>query len=220
MKHLIILLLFTVASSDIFSQGSLDLGNIKKAALDTTSKFSYYPLVEKFNSNPLVLNIPEGTVIYYGKLFTRGYKPYKINFDAIEFTKLFVKKKYKKAIPKGEEVIRTDPANLEILSKLSMCYKKAGLIDKSDFINSKVDLLISSILTYGSGQSKENTLKVISIGDEYAVMGMLGISGISRKSSVTAPSIIDRWAAKDKNGKRIDFFVEVLNNPQAFTSDK
>ncbi len=45
-------------------------------------------------------------------------------------------------------------------------------------------------------------------------MGMLGISGISRTSLISALSILDTWKAKGKNGKRIDFFVEVLNNLQ------
>ena len=214
MKHFIILLLFITASTESFSQNPIDLNKIKKAVIDTSSIFSYYSLVEKFSSNPSLLDISDGTVIYYGKLFTKNYKPYKINFDEIEFTKLVAKKKWKQAITKGEEIIKSDPTNLEILSELSMCYKKTNLPDKSELTKSKVDLLVSSILAYGSGLSKENTLKVISVGDEYAVMRMLGISGISRSSLISATSILDTWEAKDKNGKRIVFFVEVLNNLQ------
>ena len=219
MKYFITLLLFITTSADISSQSPLNLDKIKEAVSDTNSDFSYSSLIKKFNIDPGALNIAQGTVIYYGKLFTEGYKPYKINFDEIEFTKLIAKKKYKRAIPKGEEIIKSDPVNLETLSKLFICYRKVGLIDSANSIKSRVDLIIAIILTYGSGESRENTLKVISVGDEYAVMRMLGITGIFRKSLTAEASILDTWKA-DKDGKRVDFFVEVLNNLQALPSDK
>ena len=220
MKHFIIFLFYLTASADVFSQNHLDLEKIRKVVLDSSLYFSYNSLVEEFNTNPSMIDIGKGTIIYYGKLFTKDYKPYKINFDEIEFTKLVSRKKYKQAIPKGEEIIKHDPVNLEILSELSLCYKRMNSTDKAELTKIKVGALLSSILNYGSGLSKEITLKVISVGDEYAAMGMLGISGISMNSSISVPSILDTWKAKDKNGKRIDFFVEVLNNLQALPSDK
>lgn len=217
MKYLFYLLFFFSARVDVFSQSSLDLDKIKSSIADSNS---YTLLVEQFNTNPSAINVENGAMLYYGKLFSKDFKPYKINFDEIEFSKLVSKRKYKQAIPKGEDLIKNDPINLEILSELSVCYKKAGLTDKANLTEIKVGLLMSSILPYGSGLSKENTLKVISVGDEYAMMGMLGIVGVTRNSLISAKSILDTWEAKNKSGKRIGFFVEVLNNLQALRSDK
>lgn len=153
-------------------------------------------------------------MIYYGRLFASGYKPYKLNFAEIDFIKLVGGKKYKQAVPKGEDLLKEAPAHLEVLARLFTCYNKLGLLDKANLTKAKIDLLISSILAQGSGQSKDNTLKVVSVGDEYAVMGVLGFSGTSRSSAITGVSILDTWKVKDPKGNRMDLYVEVLVNQQ------
>lgn len=217
MKQIIIFLILVFSGSFCFSQTIFDLEKIKKETLDTTasSTFTYNSLVEVFNNNPSLLDISKGTIIYYGKLFREGYKPYKFDFKEIELSKLISKKKYKRAIVVGEEIIRRDPSNLKILKELFVCYKKVGFNDKANITEIKLGLLVSSILAQGSGQLKENTLKIISVGDEYTMMRVLGISGISRNSVMTGQSTFDTWKAKDPKGKRIDFFVELLINLQA-----
>jgi hypothetical protein len=218
MKYSLIVLFSISVSTDVFSQDSLDLKKIRKSVSDTTSGPSYETFIEKFNTSPLSLSVDEGTILYYGKLF-KDYKPYKINFDEIEFTKLVSKKKHKQAISKGEDLIKSDPANLELLLALLTCYEEADLASKASLTKSKIELLVSSILAHGSGESKNNTLKVVSVGDEYAIMGILKITGLSRSSLMTSSSVLDTWKAKDRNGKRIDYFVEVVHNSQAL-SDK
>ena len=213
-RILILILIFFATSIATFSQSQLDLDEIKKLAEDSTSISNYRSLVEEFNHNPLALDTAMGNLIYYGKLF-KGYDLYKINFDEINFTELVLKKKFKQAIPKGEGLIKSDPVNLEILSKLLICYGKANIKDKAELTKAKVDLLVTTILTHGDGLSETKTLKVISVGDEYTMMGMLGITGLSRNSKLSAKSTFDTWNAKNSKGKRTDFFVEVLFNPQA-----
>jgi hypothetical protein len=214
MKHILILIICFATSIATFSQAQLDLDEIKKLAEDSTSSSNYRALVEEFNHNPLALDTTRGRLIYYGNLF-RGYDLYKINFEEINFTELVLKKKYKQAIPKGEDLLKSDPVNLEILSKLLTCYNKANIKDKAELTKAKVDLLVTSILTHGDGLSESKTLKVISVGDEYAMMGMLGITGMSRNSKLSTKSAFDTWKAKNSKGKRIDFYVEVLFNLQA-----
>ena len=81
MKHVIIFLILIVPGSLSFSQNVFDLEKIKKETLDTTasSTFTYNSLVEVFNNNPSFLDISKGALIYYGKLFREGYKPYKFD---------------------------------------------------------------------------------------------------------------------------------------------
>jgi hypothetical protein len=219
-KHLLILIAALFATTSGFAQDSLDLEEIKRAVRDTGSGSGHPVLLEQFNKFPGLLSISKGTTIYYGRLFTEGYKPHQLNFEAIEFTKLLLKKKYKKAIPKGEEILRTDPANLEILAKLLVCYKETGQAANADLTKGKVDLLMASIMTNGSGESKDNTVKVVSVGDEYAVMGMLGIAGLTRSTVITRSSIFDTWKARGPNGQHMDFFVELLLNKDPVESLK
>ena len=215
MKHIFILILICFATSTVaLSQAPLDLNEIKKFVKDSTSISNYRSLVEEFNQNPSSLDTTKGSLVYYGKLFA-GYDLYRINFNELNFSELVLKKKYKQAIPKGEELIKSDPVNLEILSNLLICYNKTHNKAKEELTEIKVGLLITSILTHGDGLSGSTTLKVISVGDEYVMMGTLGINGVSRNSKMSASSILDIWKAKNSKGKRIEFFVEVLHNLDA-----
>jgi hypothetical protein len=214
MKPYLILLLFVLAATKLLSQTSIDLKEIEKMTTDSTASPSYSVLVEIFNSSPSALNVHEGKLIYYGRLFSASYKPYKLNFDEVDFTKLVGSRKYKQAVPKGEDLLKADPANLEVMARMFTCYKKLGLHDKADLTKAKIDLLVSSILAQGTGRSKDSTMKVVSVGDEYAMMGVLGISGITRRSSITGVSILDTWKVKNSKGNRIDLYVEVLINPK------
>ena len=215
MKHIFLLILIcSTTSITSQSQIPIDLNKIKEFVEDSTSISNYRSLVEEFNQNPSALDTNKGSLIYYGKLFGK-YDLYRINFDELNFSELVFKKKYKQAIPKGEDLLKSDPVNLEILSKLLMCYSKTDNKGKEELTKVKVGLLITSILTHGDGLSDSATLKVISVGDEYAMMGMLGISGMSRKSKMSGKSTVDTWKAKNSKGKRIEFFVEVLYNLQA-----
>lgn len=215
MKHILLLILIcSTTGIASLSQILIDLNKIKEFVNDSTAISNYQSLVEEFNQNPAALDSNKGSLIYYGKLF-RNYNLYRINFDEINFSELVFKKKYKQAISKGEDLLKSDPINLEILSKLLICYSKTDNKVKEELTKVKVGLLTTSILTHGDGLSDSTTLKVITVGDEYAMMGMLGISGISRNSKMSGKSTTDTWKAKNSKGKRIEFFVEVLHNLQA-----
>lgn len=212
MKQIFILTLSCFTTSIVaLSQAPLDLNEIKKSVQDSTSSSSYRSLIEEFNQNPSALDTSKGGIIYYGKLFT-GYDPFRINFHELDFNKLVLQNKYKQAILKGEELIKSDPVNLEVLSKLLLCYSKTDNKVKEELTKNKVDLLTTAILTHGDGLSESTTLKVISVADEYAMMGMLGISGMTRSSKLSSKSTVDTWKAKNSKGKRIDFFAEVLHS--------
>ena len=215
MKHIyLLILIYSTTSIPSLSQIPIDLNKIKEFVVDSTSTSNYRSLVEEFNQNPSALDTNKGSLIYYGKLFG-NYDLYKINFDELNFSELVLKKKYKQAISKGEDLLKSDPVNLEILSKLLLCYNKTDNKGKEEITKIKVGLLTTCILTHGDGLSDSTTLKVISVGDEYAMMGILGISGMSRNSKMSAKSTVDTWKAKNSKGKRIEFFVEVLYNLQA-----
>jgi hypothetical protein len=212
MRHIVFFLLIYFAfQTCLFGQRKSELDSIKKLVGDSLSRPNYQSLIEMFNENPATLDSTEGSIIYYGRIFN-GYDPYRINFDEIDFEKLVGKGQYKAAIIKGEELLKTDPVNLEVLSILITCYNNAHLNNKKELTKTKVDLLTNSILMYCNGSSETNTLKIVSIGDEYAMMKKLKIIGLSRVSQFDNGSTVDTWQAKNPQGKRIDFFAEIVLN--------
>jgi len=213
-KHIFLLaILYVPFETCLFGQARLELDSIKRFVGDSLSSPNYQSLITKFNETPVALDSAEGSKIYYGRIF-KGYDPYKINFDEFDFEKLVGKGKYKAAITKGEEMLKTDPANLEILSMLVTCYNNTHLYDKKDLTIAKLELLTKAILMYGDGLSEKNTLKIVSIGDEYAMMRQLKVVGLSRNSRFSGQSTFDTWQAKNQQGRRIDFYAELLLNTE------
>ena len=210
--YLPFLLLFT---NFLFGQTSLDLKEIEKQTNDSTSDYFYPRLISEFNNQPQYFDTVKAKFLYYGKLYTKNYKMFQFSTDEIEFNKLLSKGKYKKATPIGEKILQENPANIEILSKLNLCYKKTGLTENADTTLNKLNLLLNTVFKSGTGKEQENAFKVVAIGDEYAIMAWLGVSGLSRQSLMKGGSTIDSWKVRDsKSGKKYDMHFEWLVNAE------
>lgn len=196
-----------------FGQSSLDLKEIEKLTNDSTSDYFYPRLISDFNNQPQYFDPVKAKFLYYGKLYTKSYKMFQFSTDEVEFNKLLNKGKYKKAAPIGEKILQENPANIEILSKLNLCYKKTGLTQNADTTLNKLTLLLNTVFQSGTGKEKENAFKVVAIGDEYAIMAWLGVIGISRQSFMNEVATIDSWKVKEsKSGKKYEMHFEWLVN--------
>lgn len=212
MKKIIIVALLAALYSGVVAQ-TISLDSIKNFVEDSLTTSNYRSLLGEFSNHPEALDSKQGSIVYYGRIFN-GFDPYKFDFDEIDFEKLVQKRKYKAAIPKGEELLKVDPANLEVLSMLYTCYTNAQLTGRKELTKIKLDLLTESILMYGDGSSESSTLKIVSIGDEYAMMRILKVVGSSRTTKFLPQSALDIWQAKNSKGKRIDFFAELMLNSE------
>ena len=196
-----------------FGQSSLDLKEIERLTNDSTSDYFYPRLISDFNNQPQYFDSVKAKFLYYGKLYTKSYKMFQFSTDEVEFNKLLNKGKYKKATPIGEKILQENPANIEILSKLNLCYKKTGLTQNADTTLNKLTLLLNTVFQSGTGKEKENAFKVVAIGDEYAIMAWLGVIGISRQSFMNEVATIDSWKVKEsKSGKKYEMHFEWLVN--------
>ncbi len=205
-----LLLLFTNLS---FGQSGLDLKEIEKLTNDSTSDYFYPRLISDFNNQPEYFDSVKARFLYYGKLYTKSYKMFQFSTDEVEFNKLLNKGKYKKATPIGEKILQENPANIEIISKLNLCYKKTGMTQNADTTLNKLTLLLKTVFQSGTGKETENAFKVVAIGDEYAIMAWLGVIGISRQSLMNGSSTIDSWKVKEsKSGKKYEMHFEWLVN--------
>jgi hypothetical protein len=203
-----------------FGQSSLDLKEIERLTNDSTSDYFYPRLISDFNNQPQYFDSVKAKFLYYGKLFTKSYKMFQFSIDEIEFNKLLSKGKYKKATPIGEKILHENPANIEITSKLNLCYKKIGLKENADTTLNKLTLLLNTVFQSGTGKEKENAFKVVAIGDEYAIMAWLGVIGISRESLMNGGSTIDSWKVKEsKSGEKYEMHFEWLVNAKQGTKN-
>lgn len=220
MIRLFFLTLSILLASHSFGQRNLDLKLIDKLTNDSTSEYFYSKIVFEFQHSPATIDPLKANYLYYGKLFTKTYKMFQFSADENEFNKLLGKGKYKKAIPLGENILQSDPANLDIISKLNICYKKEKQIEKADTGLLRQNILLNTVLTSGTGQEAENAFKIVAIGDEYIIMSLLGITGLSRQSIMKGTSTIDTWKIKEtKSGKKSLLHFEWLVNVEQGTKN-
>ena len=215
--YLTILVLFINTS---FGQTKINLKEIEKLTKDSTSEYFYSTLISEFNNNPKFFASEKAKFIYYGRLFTNSYKMFQFTADDKQFNNLLSKGKYKKAIPFGEKILQDIPANIEIISKLQLCYEKSDMKEKADTAFTKLTILLNTVLQSGTGQTSNEAYKVVAIGDEYLIMALLGVAGITRQSLLKGISTIDSWKVKEiKSGKKSELHFEWLINSEQGTKN-
>lgn len=199
-------LLFFCLSSISFSQNLIDLEEIKKSVTDSTSNYYYEKLVYKFGFDPSAMDSLEIKHLYYGKFYGK-YKMSDFDKEKFEFTDLIRDKKFKKAIPIGERLLKKDPTKLEVLGFMVQAY------EAEDKENRQLPLrgiqfhrLLNTIIENGKQDKNEKFFTVMSIADEYIVSGILGIDlyNFRRSSQIGKLGVTDLW----KNGnKKLSFQV-------------
>ena len=221
-KVLFAIFVFTFKfSSLVYGQSPIDLDAIKLATRDSSHEFYYPKLIDEFGKSPEYFPLTKGIYIYYGQLYSKSYKVFNISKEKTDFDKFLSRQNFKKAITLGEKMLAENPVDMEILAKMSFCYDKSGHQKLAGNIKSRIDVLRRVILSSGVGDSFESPFKVVSVADEYVIMGVDGIQGVSRYSKRKEDSTVDIWSVKmqgSKEEKTLCF--EVLRNMDAISNFK
>ena len=213
-------LLFICFSTWLFGQSAIDLDKIKRDTQDSTNAYFYPGLVDEFVRSPENFSLDKGMHIYYGQLYSKGYKIFNLSEDRMLFDKFFNRENWNKALPYGEKLLGENPVDLEILRKMRFGYYQRGR--KPEIVKSlktRIDVLRNVILASGDGNTFESPFKLVAVSDEYAIMNIEGIEGINRQSNMLVNSVMDIWTVKKKGErKRKTMYFEVLRNMDAFRS--
>jgi hypothetical protein len=191
----------------------IDLEEIKELTTDPGSGYFYDSLLSQFLRGPYDFEMTKSISIYYGKLYSRYYTPYKFNPDEGNFEDMLRRENYPRAISLGERILEKDPVNFSVLLKLLRCYLETKDDDMAVLTRVKVDVLRKAILHSGTGDDMEAPYQVIDISDEYAMMAIMGLEGLSRRAEMKPSSVIDAWKVKPiGKGKKQSLYFELLLN--------
>jgi len=216
LKSLFILTVALIFAQNGFCQNTIDFKEIQTLTKDSTSRYFYDTLVHDFLTVPQTFEETKGLNVYYGKLYSKYYKVYDVNGEEHKFSQLIQKGNCKKAITVGDQILKGDPVNLEILLKMFSCYNQLGSTELAKITREKVSVLYRAILHSGTGERKESAYNVVSIADEYAVMAMLGMQPLTRRSSMHGESTTDSWEVRDlKSREKKQLHFNVLINLSA-----
>ena len=209
---LILILGFSLADHQGECQG-IDLEEIRTLTHDSTSKYFYDTLVKEFFVDPGHFEMTKGMNLYYGKLYSKYYRPYAFNEQERKFDELMKRGYYAAAISIGEEIRKKDPVNFELLLKLLKCYQETKQTEMAELANLQARILHNAMLHSGTGETIESPIKVIAIAEEYVLMSIMELRGLSRKTTRTGSSVIDSWKVQPskKEAKREIHFELLLN---------
>jgi len=216
-----IALLFCALAASFCISAQVNLEEIRKLAADDATAYYYDSLVQDFLTNPGDFEMSKGITLYYGKLFSDDYEPYAFSPQVTNFDEAFRVQNYRRAIVLGEKIVKKDPVDFTVLLKLLKCYLEEKEEEAAQFTRMQVDVLYKAILHSGDGSTPESAIKVLQIADEYAIMALMGIEGVSRRSQMGDNSILDVWKVRSaaKGGKEVMYF-EVLSNKERKSGGK
>ena len=203
-KKLVVLLLVAMSQS-LFGQkiSNIDFDEIKLAIQDSSSLYFYPSLIERFHWFDATLSSEDYKYIYYGNIYNDNYNPYGESDNEKKFNKIFKEGKYDEAIPYGEEVIKENPVNLEILLKMLLCHHQLGNMETAQNYANVYFPLLSVIYGSGDGKSIETAYVVIKVPDEYVILHDLELTMTTQTLIGSTDKLtINTKEQKQKKGKK------------------
>ncbi|GEM_PF-3500762 len=224
LKQLMVGITFLLAYICTLAQNKPDTAVIKNALMDTSSSEGYKALLGRFNTRPRYLYAYEVSIIYYATLFQKERDQTETQKKINE---LILEKRFNDVIVIGEPLLKTSPTNLQLLIALKRAYDETKQEIATQITNDKLILLRNAITMNGEGKTEATTLKVANVQDEDALMEMIGIKSISRKSEASISSNINQWIVttellndwgywaipptkESKEYKKYDVFIEII----------
>ena len=200
----ILLLCFIIAGIAVQSQGKPSMPDIERNLQDSASAFFYERLLFRFASLPSILSAEEGRHLYYGQHKIRKRNPAE---EERAFFELVSANKCREAIAAGEQLLKTDPVNLEILGRILQCYSKADRQNpQASHRLAQFRIIMDAALSSATGADTHKTYTVMNVVDEYILAGTQGIDLMQfrRRSQAVPEGMMDHWR---KGRRKISFLV-------------
>jgi hypothetical protein len=212
LKKIFLPLLITLA---IFAegQGRIDLVTLKAITTDPDSPSYYDSLIKIFVQKPEVFDQTRAIRFYYGKLFSKNYRPYYLTENEKKFAKLLAGERYTKAMQVGDLILKEDPGNFAITVHMFYLCKDKKLVEKTDTLERRINIFLKAIRYSGDGLDEASPIKVVAIPDEYAMMRLLGYTPLTRSTIRKESSALDLWAVK-QGDEEFNLCFEVLLNTE------
>lgn len=215
MKYKFLLLIISVCVS--FASRAADKPKVQpvdlaKVRLETTSpesKFYYPRLLKMFMSNDTVMTNEDYRYFYYGALFQEDFDPYRQTFDHDEYLRieeLYNKTDHTRAEKDAMQnyalaALRNNPLDLEQLRNLVYVYEKKQKVNLAKIWKNKLNHLLLTIASSGTGADTENAWMVVYPKHEY---DFLNLSGIAAQAQEFVPPYYEHITVQKKSDKDAD----------------
>lgn len=199
-----LLLFLMISGIAVQGQGKPGMADIEHNVQDSASVYFHERLLFRFLTLPSLLSTEEGRHLYYGQYKMRKRNP---SEEERAFFELVSANKCREAIAAGEQLLKTDPVNLEILGRILQCYSTADRENpQGPHQFTQFRILLDAALSSATGPETHKTYTVMNVVDEYIIAGTQGIDLMQfrRRSQAVPEGMIDHWK---KGRRKISFLV-------------
>lgn len=172
----ILVLLIWVNSVLAQNIGSVNFSKIRSEIQDPNSQYYYPSLLKRIWADDTTLELKHYKRLYYGSVFQDYYHPYGASDAKKEFSQIYSDKKHKEAISKGKEVLSENPVDIEVTLKMIYSYLELKDTAAAKIYGHKYFGFLDVIYSSGDGQTPQTAFVVISVDDEYRIVGDLGLN--------------------------------------------
>jgi hypothetical protein len=172
------ILVFLIGIGSGLSQniGSINFSKIRAEIEDPASEYYYPALLRRIWADDTTLTVKHYKRLYYGSVFQDTYHPYGASDSKKAFTEIYSNRKYKDAIIKGKEVLLENPVDIEVTLKMIYSYLELKDTASAKIYGHKYFNFLDVIYASGDGQTAQTAFVVISVDDEYRIVGDLGLN--------------------------------------------
>ena len=166
------------SNSQVISLVNFDL--IKDQIMNAQSPYFYPELVARLRKKDTSLNHIDYHHLYYGSVFLRSYQPYGVSNLKKKFLDTYQEKDYKKAVTVGQNVLKENPVDLEVLLKMSISHLELGNDGEKRAYAIQYFSFLDVIYRSGTGRNLNSAYVVISVDHEYFILSDLSLTAVAQ----------------------------------------
>jgi hypothetical protein len=181
----ILFLLFVGISASGQKIGSINFDQVKRIVSDTSSVYFYPKLIQLLNADSSKISADEYWYLYYGHVFQQNYYPYGNTDSKKAFLEYYAQldqdsSKLDKAILLGKKVLKENPIDIEVQLKMYLCLSAANQPSAAREHAKHYYGFLDVIYASGDGKSVNSAFIVISVDDEYRIVGHIGLQVVEQ----------------------------------------
>ena len=174
-----------------------DMTEIKKQSTDPASPYYYPKLLSRFmTNNDSSMTVKEYQYLYYGTMFQEDYDPYRMSpfeNEVKQLAPVYLKREHlskgecRRIISLAEKVLGDNPLDLRQIDYLVYAYKQSGKVNIANIWASKLNNLLLTIASSGTGDDTENAWVVVYQSHEYDFFNLSGATVVVTGSEFVEP---------------------------------
>lgn len=184
MKLLYLLLILFISQSfhaQDFEFAKPDFNLIEKNVKDKNSPYYFDKLYARYIVADSTMTLEERRHLYFGYSFQDEYAPYERSDAQEELNEVIQKEEltnedYQNILSLTAKILKVYPFSIRIKEYRIFAHNELQQYDLAEKETIQANMILDAILSTGDGTTKEKSMYVINVTNEYEIIGILGFS--------------------------------------------